>query len=84
MPSAAAAAAFVFGYWLLVCRERGAARRPAPRYETRKWLGSLVPLSLVTAASLINSRLDILMLGSCPWPKMWPATASRCSWPAWS
>lgn len=61
--SATTAASFVFGYWLLKCRDREAARRPVPRYETRKWLGSLVPLSLVTAAGLINSRLDILMLG---------------------
>lgn len=61
--AATAAAGFVFGYWFLVCPERGGARRPPPRYETRKWLGSLVPLSIVTAAGLINSRLDILMLG---------------------
>ena len=61
--AAAVAASFAFGYWLLVCRDRGLPLTQPPRYETRKWLRSLLPLSLVTAASLINSRLDILMLG---------------------
>lgn len=62
--AAAVAAGFVFGYWHLVCRDRQpSGGPPVPRYETRTWLASLWPLSLVTAASLINSRLDILMLG---------------------
>ncbi|RBI68997.1 hypothetical protein DQW77_16100 [Roseovarius sp. TE539] len=61
--SATATAGLVFGYWLLVCRERVAVQRSRPRYETRKWLSSLVPLALITAASLLNSRLDILMVG---------------------
>lgn len=61
--AAAAAAGFAFSYWLFVCRKQIGLQRQAPRYETRKWLASLLPLSLVTAASLINSRLDILMLG---------------------
>jgi O-antigen/teichoic acid export membrane protein len=34
-----------------------------PRFETRAWLDSLLPLSLITAAAMINSRLDIFMLG---------------------
>ncbi len=61
--AAAAAAGFTFGYWRIVCVERATSPRPSARYETRKWLGSLLPLSLVTAAGMVNSRLDILMLG---------------------
>jgi O-antigen/teichoic acid export membrane protein len=36
----------------------------SPRYETRTWLLSLLPLSLITASAMINSRLDIFMLGA--------------------
>lgn len=62
--AAAAAAGFAFGYWYLVCRDRQPSGGPlVPRYEKQKWLASLWPLSLVTAAGLINKRLDILMLG---------------------
>ena len=61
--AAAIAALFAFGYWFRVCRDHHPVQRPVPRYETRKWLASLLPLSLITAASLLNSRLDILMLG---------------------
>lgn len=61
--AATIAAIFAFGYWFLACRERQRVQRSLPRYETRKWLASLLPLSLITGASVINSRLDILMLG---------------------
>lgn len=62
--AATAAAGFAFGYWRLVCRDQlPPGEAPVPRYEPRKWLASLWPLSLVTAAGLINKRLDILMLG---------------------
>lgn len=61
--AAAAGAGFAFGYWFLVCRRRGFRQSQPVRYENQKWLLSLLPLSLVTAASLINSRLDVLMLG---------------------
>lgn len=61
--AATIAALFAFGYWFWVCRDHQPVQRPVPRYETRKWLASLLPLSLITAASLLNSRLDILMLG---------------------
>ena len=33
------------------------------RFETRAWLSSLLPLSLITAAGMINSRIDLLILG---------------------
>lgn len=61
--AATIAALFAFGYWFWVCRDNQPVQRPVPRYETRKWLASILPLSLITAASLLNSRLDMLMLG---------------------
>ena len=50
--------------WYLYFRiEHIPNRRVAAIYKSRDWLLSLVPLSMITAAGLINSRLDILMLG---------------------
>jgi len=58
------AALFTLWYWRQVCVPSDAAIPVAPpRYETRSWLSSLVPLSLITGGSMINSRLDVLMLG---------------------
>jgi O-antigen/teichoic acid export membrane protein len=58
------AAAWAFLYW-----RRHLATYPAeapgcaPLIENRVWLLSLLPLSLLTTGSLINTRLDVLMLG---------------------
>lgn len=57
------AGVFALGYWILVCCGLQQSQRAQPRYENRRWLLSLLPLGLITAASLLNSRLDILMLG---------------------
>ncbi len=51
--------------WTLLAMAR-LAPAPAtahPRYAARAWLRSLLPLSLITAAALVNARLDLLMLG---------------------
>ena len=40
-----------------------------PRYATRAWLRSLLPLSLITAAALVNARLDLFMLGMLAGPE---------------
>ncbi|MEM7005563.1 MAG: flippase [Pseudomonadota bacterium] len=61
--AASLAASFAMIYWWVFCRDLLPNERPTPHYETRKWLKSLVPLSLTTAASLISKRTDILMLG---------------------
>lgn len=63
------AAAMLAAAWaILYCRRHLVLSLPEqrsslPRMETRKWLLSLLPLSLLTTASIINSRLDVLMLG---------------------
>lgn len=51
--------------WTLgaVARLTPEAAYAPPRYTARAWLRSLLPLSLITAAALINARLDLLMLG---------------------
>ncbi|MEP4484845.1 MAG: flippase [Halioglobus sp.] len=36
---------------------------PAPEYQVRPWLQAVMPLALVSGIGLINSQVDILMLG---------------------
>ncbi|MCH7873028.1 MAG: oligosaccharide flippase family protein, partial [Planctomycetes bacterium] len=40
------------------------ARRATPAYETGKWLKTSLPLVFVSAAHLILSQIDVLMVGS--------------------
>ena len=51
-------------FWRRYCRTidcRPIAERPV--YDARAWFGSLLPLSVVTVATVINSRLDVFLLG---------------------
>lgn len=45
-------------YWP---REAGEA---APEYRTRAWVASLLPFTLLTGISLINQKIDVMMLGA--------------------
>lgn len=60
----AAAIAFVFGAWLL-WRERSAsaATRSTPVYRKKAWVASTLPLALIAGMSLINTNIDLVMLG---------------------
>lgn len=60
----AAAIAFALGAWLL-WREQPAsiATKPPPVYRVRPWLASTLPLALIAGMSLINTNIDIVMLG---------------------
>lgn len=58
------AATWAFLYWRRhLAANTGDDRNAAPLIESRAWLVSLLPLSLLTTGSLINTRLDVLMLG---------------------
>lgn len=35
----------------------------APRFETRAWVASLLPLTVVAGAGMLNSKIDLFMLG---------------------
>lgn len=39
------------------------ARRVTPKYETRTWMRSVLPLSLIAGMQVINTHTDIVMLG---------------------
>lgn len=60
----AAAIAFVFGVWLL-WRERSAsaATRSTLVYRIKPWFASTLPLALIAGMSLINTNIDLVMLG---------------------
>ena len=60
----AATISFAIGAWLLR-RERPAAfaLSPKPVFESRRWLGSALPLAFIAGMQLINTQTDILMLG---------------------
>jgi len=60
---AAAAIAFCAGGWMLWIQTPPSVRGIAPRYETKKWVASAVPLALVAGMLTINRQADILMLG---------------------
>jgi O-antigen/teichoic acid export membrane protein len=59
-----AAIAFAVGAWLLRREQPSSvATRPTPVYESRRWLGSALPLALIAGMSLINTQTDVVMLG---------------------
>ncbi|MEM8547901.1 MAG: oligosaccharide flippase family protein [Pseudomonadota bacterium] len=61
----AALAAFSWAVVMVVRHCDISAIKSGPsRIEPRRWLGSLLPLSVLVGAGLINSRLDVFMLGT--------------------
>jgi len=62
--SAAAALAFIVGaYMLRRARPDGLIQNPAPEYEAKYWRRSILPLSMIGGANVINAQADIVMLG---------------------
>lgn len=59
----ATGAAFLLGLWWLWQRIPAPLRAAAPIYETRQWIRSAMPLMLVGSIGVLNSQVDILMLG---------------------
>lgn len=59
----AALLAFLVGALLLIRALPGEVRRARPAYRTRSWLGSLMPLTLLSGIQLVNSQADIVLLG---------------------
>lgn len=59
----AALVAFLVGVWLLRRELPAAVARAKRAYETRAWLRSLLPLTLLAGVTMINSRMDIVLLG---------------------
>jgi O-antigen/teichoic acid export membrane protein len=59
----AALIAFIVGVWLLRRELPEAVARAKRAYETQAWLRSLLPLTLLASVAMINSRMDIVLLG---------------------
>lgn len=59
----AAFLAFSVGVWQLRRVLPDSTRRSPPSYQAREWLRSLLPLTLLTGVALINSQMDIVLLG---------------------
>lgn len=59
----AAGVAFLMGIVLLVRALPADVRVTAPSYDTAAWVRSLLPLSFLAGAQVINTQTDIVMLG---------------------
>lgn len=64
MNVAATGAAFFIGTWMLFNVLPQAVKEAVPDYQTRAWVRSALPLLLVTGLGVINSQIDITMLGA--------------------
>jgi len=60
---AAAAVSFVLGALMLYKGLPLPVRQSPPKYDTRVWLASTLPLSLLAGVQVISSQTDIFMLG---------------------
>jgi O-antigen/teichoic acid export membrane protein len=54
----------IIGIRLLISTIPARVRQEKPNYEYRKWFLGSVPLIVLSSMSVINNRLDILMLGT--------------------
>lgn len=59
----AALVAFLIGVWLLRRELPGTIVTTRRAYETRAWLRSLLPLTLLAGVAMINNQMDIVLLG---------------------
>jgi O-antigen/teichoic acid export membrane protein len=60
---AAGLVAFAIGAWLLRRTLPAAVRSSRPSYELRKWVLAAVPLFLYSGVQLLNSQVEIILLG---------------------
>lgn len=60
---AAAGAVLLVGGWMLSRYLPAASRTEPVEYQSRQWLKSVVPFTLIGGAGVINNQADIIMLG---------------------
>ncbi len=60
---AAAAAGFIIGLYLLARATPKALITVAPAYDTRRWIRSLGPLSIVVGAQLLAAQAGVIVVG---------------------
>lgn len=61
--AAAATASFLVGAVLLLRNLPDQVGVAEPQFESRRWLSSVMPLSLIAGMQVINSQADIVLLG---------------------
>ncbi len=61
---ASAAVALLHASWLIRRAQPAAVAAASLKFESRAWLGTLLPLTGISAISMVNGYLDILMLGA--------------------
>lgn len=61
---AATAVSFVVGWWLLRRHLPAEAKRAPARMDSRTWLRSVLPLSLVAGVGVLNTHADLLMVSA--------------------
>ena len=66
----AASAAFLIGTTLLLKYLPRSVKQTQPAYQTRLWASSILPLLLISAMNVINSRVDTIMLGAIRGPEV--------------
>jgi O-antigen/teichoic acid export membrane protein len=59
----AAALAFAMGIVLLLRALPTEVRTATPAYQSRHWLGSILPLSVISGMQVINHQTDVVLLG---------------------
>ena len=61
--------AFIIGAWMLWRAWPAGVRTEQPEYHLRAWLASSLPFALLTGLQLLNTRVDIIMLGAMAGPE---------------
>lgn len=59
----AAAMGFGIGVWLLFRETPAQLSAVAPAYDTRSWVRSLLPMSIVMGAQLVSAQIGVLVVG---------------------
>jgi O-antigen/teichoic acid export membrane protein len=62
--SLAAVVAFFAGITLLARATPAEVRAASPRYETRDWLASMLPISFIAGMQILNTQTSLLTLGA--------------------
>jgi len=60
----AAATAFIVGVFLILRVQPNELKGVEPDYQTRAWVKSAIPFMLFGGVTILNKRLDVLMVGS--------------------
>lgn len=55
--------AFIFGAWLLLRESPKQFKRVTKEYDSKAWIGSVIPLAMIAGLDIVVTQTDIIMLG---------------------